>query len=69
VLKGAGAHLADDELLELPPCGCISRIDVKPIAKELIKDRPRARPAGHRGARSPCRGARETVSMKAKGLI
>jgi len=36
VLKGDGAHLADYELLELLLCAFIPRVDVKPIAKELI---------------------------------
>jgi DNA repair protein RadC len=36
VLKGDGAHLADYELLELLLCAFIPRVDVKPVAKELI---------------------------------
>lgn len=36
VLKDDGAHLADYELLELLLCAFIPRVDVKPIAKELI---------------------------------
>jgi len=36
VLKDDGAHLADYELLELLVCEFIPRIDVKPIAKEMI---------------------------------
>lgn len=36
VLEGDGAHLKDYELLELLLCAFIPRIDVKPIAKELI---------------------------------
>jgi DNA repair protein RadC len=35
-LKGDGSGLADYELLELLLCAFIPRIDVKPIAKELI---------------------------------
>jgi DNA repair protein RadC len=36
VLKDDGAHLADYELLELLLCAFIPRVDVKPIAKEMI---------------------------------
>jgi DNA repair protein RadC len=36
VLKGDGAHLADYELLEVLLCAFIPRIDVKPIAKDLL---------------------------------
>ncbi len=36
MLKDDGGHLADYELLELLPCAFIPRVDVKPIAKELI---------------------------------
>ncbi|HVY90027.1 MAG TPA: DNA repair protein RadC [Hyphomonadaceae bacterium] len=36
VLEGDGSHLADYELLELLLCAFIPRIDVKPIAKEMI---------------------------------
>ena len=36
VLKGDGAHLADCELLEFLLCALIPRVDVEPIAKELI---------------------------------
>ena len=36
VLTGDGSHLADYELLELLLCAFIPRVDVKPIAKELI---------------------------------
>jgi DNA repair protein RadC len=36
VLDGDGAHLRDYELLELLLCAFIPRVDVKPIAKELI---------------------------------
>lgn len=36
VLQGDGSHLADYELLELLLCAFIPRVDVKPIAKDLI---------------------------------
>lgn len=36
VLKGDGAHLADYELLETLLCAFIPRVDVKPIAKDLL---------------------------------
>jgi DNA repair protein RadC len=36
VLKGDGSHLADYELLELLLCAFIPRVDVKPIAKDLL---------------------------------
>ena len=36
VLKEDGGHLADYELLELLLCAFIPRVDVKPIAKDLI---------------------------------
>jgi DNA repair protein RadC len=36
ILQGDGAHLADYELLETLLCAFIPRVDVKPIAKELI---------------------------------
>ena len=36
VIKGDGAALADYELLELLLCAFIPRVDVKPIAKDLI---------------------------------
>jgi DNA repair protein RadC len=36
VLKGDGSGLADYELLELLLCAFIPRVDVKPLAKELI---------------------------------
>jgi DNA repair protein RadC len=36
VLQGDGSHLADYELLELLLCAFIPRVDVKPIAKEMI---------------------------------
>jgi DNA repair protein RadC len=36
ILKGDGSGLADYELLELLLCAFIPRIDVKPIAKDLI---------------------------------
>ncbi len=36
VLKGDGAHLADYELLEVLLCAFIPRVDVKPIAKDLL---------------------------------
>jgi DNA repair protein RadC len=37
VLENDGSHLKDYELLELLLCAFIPRIDVKPIAKELIE--------------------------------
>ena len=37
ILKDGGAGLADYELLELLLCAFIPRIDVKPIAKELLQ--------------------------------
>jgi DNA repair protein RadC len=37
VLKDGGAGLADYELLELLLCAFIPRVDVKPIAKELLQ--------------------------------
>jgi DNA repair protein RadC len=36
VLKGDGSHLADYELLEVLLCAFIPRVDVKPIAKDLL---------------------------------
>lgn len=36
VLNGDGSHLADYELLEILLCAFIPRMDVKPIAKDLI---------------------------------
>jgi len=36
ILQGDGSHLADYELLETLLCAFIPRVDVKPIAKELI---------------------------------
>ena len=44
VLKGDGAHLADCELLEFLPCALIPRVDVEPIAKELIANSARSPP-------------------------
>ena len=37
VLEGDGSHLKDYELLELLLCAFIPRIDVKPIAKDLLE--------------------------------
>ena len=37
VLEGDGSHLADYELLELLLCGFVPRVDVKPIAKNLLE--------------------------------
>jgi DNA repair protein RadC len=36
ILQGDGSHLADYELLETLLCAFIPRVDVKPIAKDLI---------------------------------
>jgi DNA repair protein RadC len=38
VLEGDGSHLKDYELLELLLCAFIPRIDVKPIAKDLLAE-------------------------------
>jgi DNA repair protein RadC len=38
VLEGDGSHLKDYELLELLLCAFIPRVDVKPIAKELLAE-------------------------------
>jgi DNA repair protein RadC len=38
VLEGDGSHLKDYELLELLLCAFIPRVDVKPIAKDLLAE-------------------------------